>query len=189
MTGERMSSARVAALGAVVAATLAVSPLRAQGCELYVEALSTVGAAAGTTLLNDKTAMGIPSFAFFAHTTKAVGDTALARVATPLLIPTNTRRAPVPPCLADSLGWHTIADTTLFAFFKPPATRWDAFRAAYPATPTFALISQPVIVADTAYIYVGIARDNVAGEGRIVRLVRGVDGRWARTSDVRIWIS
>jgi hypothetical protein len=188
-TGERMRSAGSTTLCAVAVATALVSPLHAQGCELYGAALATVGAASSTTLLNDKTAMGIPGFAFLAHTTKAVGDTALARVATPLLIPANASRAPVPACLADSLGWHTITDSALFAFFKPPATRWTALRAAYPATPAFALLSRPVIIGDTAYIYVAIARDDLAGEGHIVKLVRGTDGHWAKVADVRIWIS
>ena len=123
----------------------------AQSCQLFAAALEAVGASPGNAVLIAQTTDGIPGFAFNAYTTMLRGDTALARIMMPLVKKANTTRVPVPSCLVDSLGWHTVADSTLFRLFRPDSgDRWANFRKSFPATPTFALLSQPVLSGDTA---------------------------------------
>jgi hypothetical protein len=162
----------------------------AQGCQLFAAALDAVGATPGTTILVAQTTNGVPQFAFSAYTSMLSGDTTLARVMTPLLMKANAARVPVPSCLVDSLSWHTIADSTLFRLFRPDSgDSWANFRRAFPTTPKFALLSQPVLAGDTATLYVAIASDHLNGVGKIVQFVRDSTGRWVKRADVQIWIS
>ena len=163
--------------------------IAAQDCSAYAIALEAVGAKATNALVVEQTTMGVPGFAFNAHSTFRRGDTVLARVALPGLEAANSARAPVPHCLVDSVGWHTVSDSVLFSFFRPPGTRWVGFRAAFPNAPSFALMSQPVMAGDTMTIYVAIASDALAGRGIIVRLVRDANGRWVKQAEVQLWIS
>ena len=162
----------------------------AQSCQLFAAALEAVGASAGNTVLVAQTTDGIPGFAFNAYTSMMRGDTTLARVMMPLVKNANTLRVPVPSCLVDSLNWHTIADSTLFRIFRPDSgDSWVNFRRAFPTTPKFALLSQPVLSGDTATFYVAIASDRLSGVGKIVQLVRDGSGRWVKRSEVMLWIS
>jgi hypothetical protein len=162
----------------------------AQGCQLFAAALDAVGASPGNTVLDAQTTNGVPRFAFDAYTTMQRGDTVLARVMIPLLDKANATRVPVPSCLVDSLSWHTIADSTLFRLFRPDSgDRWTNFRRALPATPKFALISQPVLSGDTATVYIAIATDRLSGFGPIVQFVRDSTGRWVKRAEVQLWIS
>ena len=152
-------------------------------------ALAVVGAKSDSTVLVDQTVMGVPSFAFRAFTGMRRGDTTLIAQMDAPLRELNAIRVPVPRCMADSLGWRTIADSTLLRMFRARDQRWPAFREAYPATPRFALVSRPIVTGDTATIYVAIASDEVAGKGMIIRLVRDASGRWIRQADVVLWVS
>ena len=173
-------------------ALLLVSPARsiiAQDCSAFATALEAVGAKATNAVLVEQTTMGVPGFAFNAHSTFRRGDTAMVRLALPALEAANSARAPVPHCLVDSLGWHTVSDSVLFSYFRPPGTRWVGFRAAFPSTPNFAIMSQPVVSADTMTIYVAIASDALAGRGIVVRLVRDASGRWVKQAEAQLWLS
>src|SRR5258708_6095413 len=179
--------------GIVVGALIGlVTPHRgpAQRCQLFTAALDAVGATPGTTILVAQTTNGVPQFALSAYTSMLHGDTTLARVMIPLLEKANAARVPVPSCLVDSLGWHTIADSTLFGLFRPDSgDSWANFRRAFSATPTFALLSQAVLAGDTATLYVAIARGHLNGVGKIVQFVRDSTGRWVKRADVQIWIA
>ena len=169
--------------------TLAPHYGTAQSCQLFAAALEVVGAKPDSTILVDRTAMGVPAFAFMAFSDLYRGDTALARRMEPALRTLNATRVPIPACLSDSLGWHTITDSTLVAFFSLPEKRWVAFRSSYPATPKFAILSRPIIVGDTATVFVAIASGDLAGRGLIVRLLRDAAGRWFKHSEVQLWVS
>jgi hypothetical protein len=162
----------------------------AQSCQLFAAALDAVGASPGNAVLIAQTTNGVPGFAFNAYTTMLRDDTALARVMIPLIDKANVTRIPVPSCLVDSLRWHTIADSTLFRLFRPDSgDRWANFRKSFPATPTFALLSQPVLSGDTATLYVAIAKDRLNGFGMIVQFVRDSTGRWVKRAELQLWIS
>jgi hypothetical protein len=174
----------------LLVASIAPQVGAAQSCQLFAAALEAVGATAGTTVLVAETTDGIPGFAFNAYTSMMRGDTTLARLMMPLLKKANAQRVPVSSCLVDSLSWHTIADSTLFRIFRPDSgDAWTTFRRAFPATPKFALLSQPVMSADTATFYVAIASDHLNGVGKIVQLVRDGSGRWVKRSEVMLWVS
>jgi hypothetical protein len=175
---------------AILAGSMAPRIGAAQSCQLFAAALDAVGATAGTTVLVAETTDGIPGFAFSAYTSMMRGDTTLARLMMPLVKKANAQRVPIPSCLVDSLSWHTIADSTLFRVFRPDSgDSWANFRRAFPATPKFALLSQPVISVDTATFYVAIASDRLSGVGKIVQLVRDASGRWVKRSEVMLWVS
>jgi hypothetical protein len=177
--------------GAILAllAVVILTPLasNAQACQLFAAALEVIGSKPDSTILIDQTVMGVPGFAFHAYTGMRRGDTTLRQAETDLRA-LNATRTPIPSCMVDSLGWRIIPDTVLIAFFAKDGGRWPAFRAAHPATPRFALISQPIIKGDTAVIFVANASDNLAGQGVIVQLIREA-GRWIRRSSVLLWVS
>jgi hypothetical protein len=172
----------------VVAFMLAFGAARAggQSCQLYSAALEAIGSKPNNTMLVAKTAMGVPTFAFYGGVKR--GDTALARLYRALRV-LNKQRVPVPGCLVDSLGWKTIADSTLLRIFSDSDAGWTTLRTEYPRTPRFALLSRAIIVGDTAIIYVANATGDLAGQGMIVRLVRGADGRWIRKATLLLWVS
>ncbi|HKS07259.1 MAG TPA: hypothetical protein VJR92_13210 [Gemmatimonadaceae bacterium] len=157
-----------------------------QSCQLYAAALDAIGSKPDNTMLVEKTAMGVPTFAFYSGVKR--GDTALVRVHRALRL-LNKKRVAVPNCLVDSLGWKTIADSTLFRIFSDDDAAWTTLRKEYPRTPRFALLSRAIIVADTAIIYVANATGDLTGKGMIVRLVRNADGRWIRKATLLLWVS
>ena len=179
---------RIAVWGVLICAGAPRSSA-AQSCQLFAAALETVGAEPGTALLVDHTSLGVPRFAFNAYSSFERGDTVLARVIDPALRKANATPIPVPSCLADSLNWHTIADSVLFRIFRPPGDRWANFRQLFPTTPRFALLSRPVLSGDTATMYVAMASDRLSGVGKIVQFVRDGSGRWVKRAEVQVWIS
>lgn len=163
-----------------------VEQLDAQSCQLYAAALQAIGSTPDNTMLVEKTAMGVPTFGFYSGVKRR--DTALVRVHRALRL-LNMKRVAIPGCLVDSLGWKTIADSTLFRIFSDSDTPWTTMRKEYPRTPRFALLSRAIVVGDTATIYVANATGDMSGQGMIVRFVRNAGGRWIRKATLLLWVS
>jgi hypothetical protein len=179
---------RVTPLLALVVAS-APTLAGAQTCDVAVAALGAVGATTANTLLVDRTALGIPTFAFAGFFSPGRTDTALARNVEPRLRGVNGSRAALPPCLVDSLRWRTIDDSTLVGFFRPTGERWTGFRDRFPSATQFAVLSQPLLAGDTAVIYVGLASGERSGHGVIMVFVRDATGRWAKRAEITLWIA
>lgn len=174
-------------IGVFIVVSCAANWVQAQSCDLFVTALSAIGADSANTILVDRTVMGIPTFAFNAFSSIVRGDTELASTAEKPLRELNATRVPVPQCLTAEHAWAVVSDSVLFAVFR--TGRWTAFHDRFPKAARFALVSRPLIKGDTATLYVAIAAGQLSGRGVIIRLVRGVDGRWTKQSEVQLWIS
>jgi len=161
----------------------------AQSCEVYTAALGSVGADSSNTVLIDRTVIGVPTFAFYGYASIRRGDTTFAKVAEPALRKLNATRQPLPACMVADHGWHTVSDSTLFAIFTSDGGRWKTFHERYSNAKAFALISQPMIVGDTAIIYVGIASGDLAGQGVLLRFVRDATGHWIKNAEAQLWVS
>lgn len=171
-----------------VGVVLGAAPLRAQSCDLLEAALASVGADSAKTILIDRTALGVPAFAFNAYSNIRRGDTALARVLMPRLDSLNRERRPLPECLTIERHWRAVPDTGLVTLLRKP-DGWTAFHQRYGEGTQFAVISQPLIIGDTATIVVAVASGKLSGRGMMLQLVRGPDGRWVKRAESQLWIS
>lgn len=82
-----------------------------------------------------------------------------------------------------------VSDSVLFSLFTSPNSRWKTFKERYPSAKQFALVSQPLVVGDTAVIYIATAAGELAGGGTILRFVRDADGHWIKKAQADLWVS
>ena len=173
----------------ILIAIVAWNSSAAQSCDLLVAALGSVGADSSNTILIDRTVIGVPEFAFMGWSSLPHGDTAFARRAEPELRKVNATRQAVPSCMVEKRGWTTVSDSVLFSLFTSPNNRWKTFKERYPSARQFALVSQPLVVGDTAVIYVATASGELAGGGAILRFVRDAGGHWIKDAQAELWAS
>jgi len=171
-------------------------PLADQGsgrCAIYAAAIEAARDTALVVVI-DSTSAGVPMFAFNAYSgvprSPAEQGLPLTDSVFEAFQSLNHSRESLRACLAGLPGVRPVRDDSLIALFGRDHQGWTRFRARYSGARRFILVSQPLVLGDSAVlIYVAHASDWLSGAGEILRLEGDSAGHWVRKAGAVLWIS
>ena len=162
-------------------------------CSIYQTAITTV-AATESALVVDSTALGVPSFAFYAWTTfsraERPQDLQVSDTQFQALIHLNEHRDLLTDCLSPLPKIQPVTSDSLMAIFQGHRDGWSRFHQRYSGARRFLLVSQPLhLNGSSVLIYVAYASDWLNGAGQILRLERDRAGHWVLKGTATLWVS
>jgi hypothetical protein len=173
-----------------------IPPQQEEECAIYAEAIRLL--APDTTkgiVLYDSTSMAVPQFAFHAWTgmgydPKDTGVVINRDMQSAMNEGMKNRKA-LPACQFTPKGATRVWYDSARALFKDRNTGWDAFRAAYPNTNGFFMLSHVHWLNPDhtlAIVYAARAQDWLGGQGRMIVLSKA-SGRWVISKSRGVWVS
>lgn len=185
-------------ISGILSAALAAAPHRQPDdeCAIYAEVIRLL--APDTTkgiVLYDSTSMGVPQFAFHAWTGLGYDATdtgvVINREMQSAMAEGMKNRKALPACPFTPAGAKRVSYDTVRLKFADRGKGWDTFRAAYPNTNGFLMMSHVHWLNaehTLAVVYGAAASDWLAGQGRMIVLSKA-SGRWVIAKSRVVWAS
>jgi hypothetical protein len=184
-------------ISAVASFSVATIPKQeSDECAIYAEAVRLLAPDTSKRIvLYDSVSLGVPQFAFHAWTGRGYdpNDTGVVinRDMQSAMNEGMKNRKALPTCQFVPAGAIRVQFDTARLKFSDRNTGWDTFRAAYPNTNGFFMLSHVHWLNaehTLAVVYAARAYDWLAGEGRMIVLNK-TSGKWVITKSRTVWVS